>query len=101
MNIKFKFIQTPPGEVDLLKYSIPALGTVCHLLDGDIGTILAVGTAYLNPGDNFNRALGRKIAAGRAIKRLAPTRSAADRNTRGLLWEQLFKMSPKTQRARV
>ena len=76
-------------------------GTICQLVDSDLGTLLSEGSAFLHPGDNFNRALGRKIAAGRAIKLLAPTRSAADRNTRGILWEQLFKMSPKTQRARV
>lgn len=78
----------------------PFYGTVCHIVDTETSEIISTGHTYLHPGDNFNRALGRKIAAERAIKSYAFTNSEADRAIRRYLWDHLFTQSPKTRRAK-
>jgi hypothetical protein len=45
-----------------------ALATICTLTDVD-GNIVARAQAMLSPKDNFNEAIGKEIALGRALKR--------------------------------
>lgn len=45
-------------------------GTLCDIIEDSSGAIMASGTAWCNPEDNFSRPLGRRISEGRALKTL-------------------------------
>lgn len=49
--------------------------TVAEIIDGE--TVVATGKAYCRLDENFNKAIGRTIALGRARKALADSREPA------------------------
>ena len=77
-------------------------GTACQIVTGgkDDAVVIGRGATYLHPGDQFNRALGRKLAARRAIEMFAG-KGHDGRAIRKALWETLFKQSPKTRTASI
>lgn len=97
---QFKFRLISPRLIASGKCQGEACGTECVILQED-GSTLGVGQAYLHPRDNFARPLGRKVAAGKAIKagivRLG-TRDHVGAEKRREVWLQLFEKSPKTFR---
>lgn len=100
-DIRFRFHHNRPEDPS----PTTVFGTTCHLVASDSPTdghseILASGFTYLHPGDQFNRALGRKLAARRAIEMFAG-KGQEGRAVRKALWETLFKQSPKTRTASV
>lgn len=44
--------------------------TVVHIYDWETEEVIVSGQASLNPVDNFSKAMGRKIAFGRAVDKL-------------------------------
>lgn len=102
--MKFRFIQNSPERLKRLPGDPVATcyqcGTHCEIRNDEGTLILSEGSALLHPGDNFSRPLGRKIAAGRAIRELVPRygrRDHAGRAARFDLWNQLFVQSPSTK----
>jgi hypothetical protein len=70
----------------------------------DAEQVAAIGGAFLMPGDNFNKAIGRKIAFRRAIEALTFDYSAKDaRAVRSQLWHCYLnhKASPESNPPRV
>ena len=99
---KFKFIHIHPDDVK--EESELRAGTGCFIYSPDGNQILSDGWAYLHPGDNFNRAIGRKLAAKRAIESIVvpiglPGALYPRKVLRRALWELLFDISPSTKRA--
>ena len=102
--IEFRFVQHWRGR---LHKGGPS-GTLCKLVttipnrDGElVPTVVTSAWAFLHPGDQFSRAKGRKVAAGRAIKQYIPRYGRRDligAERRRELWEKLFTISPKTRR---
>lgn len=120
--IKFRFRQVSPALVaKLAEYRkengiadpLPKPGTVCEIvaeseqfIDGEkivTEEVISNGSARLVQGDQFCRALGRKISAGRAIRGYIPRlgrRDVAGASARKALWDSLFAVSPKTRDCR-
>ena len=96
--LKFKFIHITPELIKDGKCAGERCGTHCAIIQED-GTTLGLGDTYVHPSDNFSRPLGRKIAAGRAIRSYIPRLGRRDTfgaDKRRQIWEQLFLQSPKT-----
>ncbi len=93
MKYKIKFTHVRPEDIEPGKVPNKP-GTFCYIYTGpDFSLLASYGAAVLHPGDNFNRAVGRKVAADRAISAIP------DRAVRSELWNQLAAASPKTIRA--
>ncbi len=69
------FRYEPPDRVNRL--------TVCEILDGATGQEVALGAAECSPQDQFRKAIGRKVAFTRALRRAFP------RQARGAVWAQV------------
>lgn len=52
--------------------------TVAQIIDLDTEVVVAEGVARCHTKDNYNKAIGRRIALGRAVKALANRKSAFD-----------------------
>jgi len=63
--------------------------TECSLLREDKSLVLK-GSAYCNPIDNFNRAVGRKLSLSRMLN-LASIMVGFDKADRQLVWDEYFK----------
>ena len=78
-------------KISFTHYNDPAvclpLGTDCHIniyrKSDDIWVDGEFGVANLNPDDQFNRSIGRKVSLARAVKKLIP-----DRDDRGIIWRR-------------
>jgi hypothetical protein len=69
----------------------PQRYTTCFILPVDCTNTeeaLAIGTATCSRGDNFDRAIGRKVALAKALK-------GFDRETRKAFWQAYFEKTKK------
>lgn len=97
--LRFKFRHIHPDDPAAASSSERS-GTSC-IIEDESGSIFGTGDSFLHPGDNFSRPLGRKLAAGRAIRHAITRlgrRDTAGAEKRRDAWEQLFSQSPNTFR---
>ena len=66
-------------------------GTICQIIDEEREMQISSGQTILNPIDNYNKNLGRKLALDRALRNA----HIFGREERTLFWEAYFKARGK------